>query len=421
MKATLKILVSALVLFLTITNICSGQSLPAEVEKLRQKYDLVGGVLVIFNQKEMLLCVPFGYSDIQRNISVTDSTVFRIASISKTITSLALLQLVEQGKISMDQDISDILGYEVRNPDFPEIAITPKMLLSHTSSLNEGDAYDSFLELTYTGNPIPDIRELIYKNGKYYTPKQFLVQKPGTYFNYSNLGYGITGTLIEKVSGKRFDVFCRENIFIPLGIDASYNVNDFQNFDKISVLYRKKDGNWIPQADNYAGKKTLHPNLESFKPGTNGLRFGAQGGLRVSGRDLAEIFRIFLNKGKSNEIRIVKNRTIKKMLKPQWEFNGENASDNEGFFRSWGLGIQRITEKPLSEKVLKNSEFMAGHSGDAYGLISNAFIDPNRKIGFVMIVNGSGSGYDHAPGSTYIPFEREFFELVDDYLKKINQ
>jgi CubicO group peptidase (beta-lactamase class C family) len=418
MNAIVKILVSALVLFLTITNICSGQSLPAEVEKLRQKYDLAGGVLVIFNQKEVQHRIPFGYSDIQRNIPVTDSTVFRIASISKTITTLALFQLVEQGKISVDQDISDILGYEVRNPYFPEIALTPAMLLSHTSSLNEEDAYDNFLGLTYTGNPIPDISELINKNGKYYTPKQFLVQKPGTYFSYSNLGYGITGTLIEKVSGKRFDVFCRENIFIPLGIDASYNVNDFQNFDKISVLYRKKDGNWIPQADNYVGEKTLPPNLESFKPGTNGLRFGAQGGLRISGSDLAEIFRIFLNKGKSNEIRIVKNRTIKKMLKPQWVFNGENASDNEGFFRSWGLGIQRITEKPLSEKLLKHSEFMAGHSGDAYGLISNAFIDPKRKIGFVMIVNGAGSGYNHVPSSTYIPFEREFFELVEKYLLK---
>ena len=418
MSTLIKKMISAFCIFFIISNICKGQLLEAEVDKIRQKYDLSGGILVIFDRNEVLQCIPFGHADIQRNIDVTDSTVFRIASISKTVTSLALMQLEEQGKISMDQDISDILGYEVRNPFFPDIAITPAMLLSHTSSLNEGEAYDSFLGLSYNSNPIPDIRELINSSGKYYTPHQFLKNKPGKIFNYSNLGYGITGTIIEKISGLRFDVYCRENIFKPLGIDASYNVLDFNNFDKISVLYRKKDGIWIPQADNYLGNKPVFSNLESFNPGTNGLRFGAQGGLRISGKDLAKLFMVFLNKGKYDDTRIVKNRTLKKMLKPQWDHNGNNATDNEGFFRSWGLGIQRITENPASEKVLQSSKFMAGHSGDAYGLISNAFIDPQRKIGFVMIINGCGTGYDHAPDSTYMPFEKDFFELVDEFVKK---
>jgi CubicO group peptidase (beta-lactamase class C family) len=414
MNTFLKKLISAFCIFFIIANICKGQSLEAEVDKIRQKYDLSGGILVIFDSDEVLQCTPFGQADIQRKINVTDSTVFRIASISKTVTSLALMQLVEQGKISMDQDISDIMGYEVRNPFFPDIAITPAMLLSHTSSLNEGEAYDSFLGLSYNGNPIPEIRELINTQGKYYTPDQFLNNKPGTIFNYSNLGFGITGTIIEKISGLRFDVYCRENIFKPLGIDASYNVLDFENFNKISVLYRKNDGLWVPQADNYMGTKSVFANLESYKPGTNGLRFGAQGGLRISGKDLAKIFMIFLNKGKYDGVRIVKNRTLKKMLKSHWDYNGKNATDNEGFFRSWGLGIQRITEKPASEKVLGNSKFMLGHSGDAYGLISNAYIDPQRKIGFVMIINGCGTGYEHIPGSAYMPFERDFFELVDE-------
>ena len=112
-------MISALCIFFIIMNICKGQSLEAEVDKIRQKYDLSGGILVIFDRNEVLQCIPFGHADIQRNIDVTDSTVFRIASISKTITSLALMQLEEQGKISMDKDISDILGYEVRNPYFP--------------------------------------------------------------------------------------------------------------------------------------------------------------------------------------------------------------------------------------------------------------------------------------------------------------
>lgn len=421
MNTFLKNLISSFWIFFLVTNLCKGQTLQEDVDKIRYKYDLSGGIIVIFNQNEILQSIPFGSSDIARNILVADSTVFRIASISKTITSLALMQLEEQGKISIDRDISEILGYEVKNPFFPDFAITPAMLLSHISSLNEGEAYDNFLGMSYNNNPIPDIRELINSKGKYYTSDQFLNNKPGTVFNYSNLGYGITGTIIEKLSGLRFDVYCRQNIFKPLGIDASYNVLDFDNFDKISVLYRKNNGMWVPQADNYMGIKPVFTNLESFKSGTNGLRFGAQGGLRISGKDLAKIFMIFLNKGKYNGIRIVKNNTLKKMLKPRWDYDGKNATDNEGYFRSWGLGLQRITENTSSEKVLRSSKFMIGHSGDAYGLISNAFIDTKRKIGFVMIINGSGSGYEQVPGSTYMPFEKEFFELVDNYFEKKNQ
>lgn len=405
--------ISLLSFFFIIINISAGQTLAEEVGKISKKHDLSGGILVLFNSKEILQTVPFGSADHERNISVTDSTVFRIASISKTITTLAVMQLYEQNKLSPDQDISEILGYEVKNPHFPGIPVTVRMLLSHTSSFAEGEAYDNFLGLSYNSDPIPDIRELINKNGKYYTPDQFLVQKPGSFFNYSNLGYGILGTIIEKISGKRFDEYCRENIFEPLGIDASYNVLDFENIDKISVLYRKTEDIWMPQADNYKGIRPVFNNLKTYRPGTNGLRFGAQGGLRISGTDLANIFMIFLNKGKKDKTRIISNKSVRMMLRPEWDFDGKNASDNEGFFRSWGLGIQRITENPASEKVLQSSKFMAGHSGDAYGLISNAFIDPQRKIGFVLITNGCGTGYDHAANSTYIPFEKDFFELTD--------
>ena len=410
-----KILSSLLIVSFFIIPL-HGQQFQEKIEKLRIKHDLMGGIVVLFNQQGVIESIPFGFADMKRNIAVTDSTVFRIASISKTITTLALMQLLEQGRLKPDQDISQILGYEVKNPYFPQIPITIRMLLSHTSSLNEGEAYDNFLRMSYNNNPVPNIRELINKEGKYYTSNQFLNEKPGTYFNYSNLGYGIIGTIIEKITGKRFDQYCRENIFIPLGIDASYNVTDINNLDKIAVLYRKTDGIWQAQADNYEGIKPVFENLKTYRPGTNGLRFGAQGGLRISGMDLARIFMIFLNKGKKDETRIISNKSVRMMLRSEWDFDGKNASDNEGFFRSWGLGLQRITEKPISEKVLQRSKFMAGHSGDAYGLISNAFIDPKRKLGFVLIVNGCGKGYEHAPNSSYIPFEKDFFEIVEGYL-----
>jgi CubicO group peptidase (beta-lactamase class C family) len=166
------------------------QTLEQSILNVNEKYDVVGGTIVLFDKNKINKITNWGNSNLEFNTPITDNTVFRVASISKTITALAFMQLVEQKKIELDEDVSKFLGFEFRNPYVIDIPITPRMLLSHTSGLQDDvEVYDKFLNMSYEINPSPNISKLLNKNGDFFSKSIFLDKKPGSYFNYSNLNY----------------------------------------------------------------------------------------------------------------------------------------------------------------------------------------------------------------------------------------
>ncbi len=407
-----------LILLCTIIYIhASAQNLANRLETFTYNYDILGGTLVVFCQNGLIESLSFGKSDLDRNIPTTEDTKYRIASISKTITSIAIMQLAERNLLDLDQDISDILRYKIRNPVWPEVAITVRMLLSHTSSITDDSTYNNFLDATVKNNPIPDLKERLTLAGSYYSSDQFLSTMPGSYFMYSNFNFIILGTIVEKISASRFDVYCKKFIIDPLNINASFNVNDLRNMDEVSVLYRKINGAWIAQTDDYKGIQPTYNKLKNYVPGTNGGRFGPQGGLRCSGKDLAKIFLVLMNNGTFENTTLLTPKSCNDMCSNQWTFNGSNGDNYSGLFRSWGLGIHRITSTLLNDIVLPGSSSMLGHSGDAYGLISDAYFDKKRNVGFVFIANGIGKGYQNNESSAFYTIEQEIFNIVEEYGK----
>ena len=232
----------AFVLWLLIPSIW-GQSLESELQSIATNHDMMGMSVVVFCKNGITENIALGTADHTRNIEMTTSSKYRIASVSKTITAIAVMQLVDQNLLNLDEDISNILGFEVKNPHNPDVAITTRMLLSHTSTIIDGSTYSNFLGATVNNNPIPNLSEILAVGGQYYNAGQFNNTLPGTYFNYSNINYVILGTLVEKVSNLRFDVYCRQNIFQVLGIDASFNVNDLDDIDELAVLLTRRQNN----------------------------------------------------------------------------------------------------------------------------------------------------------------------------------
>jgi CubicO group peptidase (beta-lactamase class C family) len=388
------------------------QNLSNQINQISQQYDMMGGSIVIFCENEIIDEIYWGEADFQRNINTTAFTKYRIASISKTITALATMKLVEQNLINLDEDIDEILGYNIQNPYYPNIAITTRMLLSHTSGIVDGTSYSTFLTATTSNTIIPNLSELLISGGTYYSNSLFNNIQPGTYFNYANINYVILGTIIEKISNQRFDQFCSQNIFQPLGIDASFNPADLSNIDDVAVLYRKIGGVWTPQSDNFQGIPPSYPNTINYLPGTNGARFGPQGGLRCSARDLSKIFTCLLNMNYCNSA-LLQPSSVHQMLEDNWTYNGSNGNNYYGLFRSWGLGIHRITSTLNNDVVLPGSDLMFGHTGEAYGLVSDAYIDTSRKIGFVFITNGVGTGYSTSNSSAFYTIEQDIFEAIE--------
>ncbi|MFM1931827.1 MAG: FmtA-like protein [Bacteroidota bacterium] len=400
---------------LGLTAIIYAQNLADEFNTISSDNDMMGGTLVVFCEDGIIENISIGKSDLARNIDSSVDTKYRIASVSKTITAIAAMQLVEQNLLDLDADISSILGYSVQNPNHPDIPITVRMLLSHTSSIVDGSTYSSFLGSTVNDNPIPDLSELISTSGAYYTSGQFNTTAPGTYFNYSNVNYVILGTIIEKVSNVRFDVYCKEHISDPLGIDASFNVNDLADIDQLAVLYRKINGVWTSQADDYEGVQPIFNNLDGYIPGTNGGRFGPQGGFRCSGQDLAKIFLVLMNHGSYDGVTLLTEASCDAMIANEWTYNGTNGNNYYGLFRSWGLGIHRITSTPGNDIALPGSASMFGHAGEAYGLVSDAYFDPLRKVGFVFMTNGVGIGYQTNNNSIFYTVEQEVFAAIENF------
>ena len=325
-------------------------------------------------------------------------TLYRIASVSKLVTTLGVLKLVEAGRIGLDADASEFLGWRLRNPRFPEARVTPRMMLTHTSSIRDDGGYN------WPANV--KLRDVLEKNDAMWGREG----APGTYFSYANLPWGLLGTMVERVSGERFDRFMRAQVLAPLGVDATYDPADLgpRAAERIATLYRKRSGEeghevwdpagpWRPQVDDYSREPPVSRAGGDYEIGTNATVMGPQGGLRASASDLGRVMRLLLGRGEIEGRRILARATVEEMLRPQWTFDGRNGNSDYAVtrrrFNAWGLGNQHfldVSAPGQGDRLVEGGGFRAvGHLGDAYGLTSCMALDPASGDGMVFLSGGS--------------------------------
>ena len=365
-------------------------------------YKLPGLVVITVQNDEVTYTGNLGYRYIDNanpanNLPVDEFSLFRIASISKLVTAIGIMQQVEQGNIDLDADVSTYLGFTFRNPNFPTVPITVRMLMSHTASVRDSGGYtiplgagvlsDFFLP---TGT--------YYNNGSHWaTSSSVSDRSPGNYFTYANLNYGVLGTVLEYVTGELFDTYMRENVLQPLGIDGGWVPGLFTQWevDNVGVLYRRSGTVWSPQVDNYGGViPPLPAGFDTYMPGTNATWQSPLGNLRISTWDLAKIMRMFMNGGELGGVRILEPGSVDLMYAPYWTYDEalNNGNNYSGLMRSYGLGPQIMTstgEPGYSDRILADWDiFMAGHLGEAYGLWSGMMLDRETGDGFIYYVTG---------------------------------
>lgn len=361
---------------------------------------------------------------------VDSETRWRIASISKPATAIGAMILVERGLLDPDGDISDYLGFTLRNPHFPGIPITARMLLSHTSGLRDADYY--FPPLSH------EMRELFEPEGRHYDGGAHFAgpeparetgrdtgrepgrdTSPGRFYCYCNLGYGVIATAMERITHRRFDLFMRDELFEPLGIDGGFNVNlvSDAHFEDISPIYRKSPGDdgpwdpcgpWIPQTDDFRGVRPSvavripedgpAPRLEEYEPGTNGALFSPQGGLRIRARDLGKIAALFIGGGEvdlsrfggQSSVRILREASVHAMCDPKWvrAADGSNCGDPSGLSLATGWGLMK--NRGPRECDAESCRWW-GHHGDAYGFLGGMLFDPDSGDGYLYMIGGVGA------------------------------
>ncbi len=392
------------------------QKLNDNLLKIKQKHELLGLSVAVVRKNITVFLGSYGLAHEKKKIPLTVNSAYRIASISKSITATALLMLYDKGLFQLDEDISPTLGFTLRNPRFPTEPITFRQVLNHTSSLRDAGSYQRFLDESLSNNP-PLIKDLLSPKGKYFTPYLFSDRKPAEAFEYSNLGYGLIGTLVEKLSKQRFDKYCKAKIFQPLGIRASFNVEDI-NPRHLVTLYRKDTkGKWVSQVDDYRTEKLKHRKLQKYKIGSNGLMFSPQGALRASAKDLTKLMILYLNKGVIGKKRLLKENTVLEMCKTQWKIGKNNLEGKDKHFQAWGLGFHLAQGKAKTDVVFPKKN-MIGHFGEAYGLISDFYFDPETQNGFIFMTNGSAKPFRTGSKSAYCLLEEDVFEAIKIFLSE---
>ena len=347
-----------------------------------------------------------------QNLPMTREARFRVASVSKMFVAFTLLQLAEEGRLCLDDDASLYLGFTLRNPHFPHIPITVGMLANHTSSLRDGKIYSI--------PPEKSVREFFCPTGEYWENGAHFGgadQPPGVYFTYSNLNYGLLGTIIEAVTGERFDRYQKDHILRQLDTGADYVPGNFsrREFEKLGAIYQKKDGlghwdefgEWYGKADDYRGIRPpsemialQNPydenarelcSLKNYRPGNNATAFSPTGGLRISAEELSHALEMLLNDGTYRGRQILSPASVALMLGCQWAYDPQqkNGATYGGTLLSYGLGAYRMPGGSTAGLCRNPRIDLVGHTGEAFGLFSALCLRPGRKDGFIYIVNGT--------------------------------
>jgi CubicO group peptidase (beta-lactamase class C family) len=350
---------------------------------------VVGMTVLGYSRGRIRFVYNYGYSDIERKIKVDNNTIFFMASVSKIVTGIAVMKLIEEGKIrSIESDIGNCLGFKVRNPKYPQNPIRIRHIMTHTSGINDSGISSEFIEESNSPDP-PLMKELFFLHGKYYDPEIWYNAPPGTKYSYSNYGAILAGAIIGKLSDRRFDIFVNKKILQPAGINHGFTIHNVKDVEKVAVVYMlDEDMNPYVAAENYQGEKPAPLDFSNFGPDSNPAVLAPHGGLRTDVRSLVKIMEIFLNRGVCRTgkgvVRILKAQSVDLMLRTHW-----SNKDNSGIFKRSGLFIH------ITNDLIPGVR-MYGHSGDAMGLLSAMYFNPRNNSGIIFVMNGG----DHTVGDS---------------------
>ena len=319
-----------------------------------------GFTSIIVKDNKVIWNKNYGFRNRELQLPVEDSTIFLIASTSKTIVATAVMQLWEKKIITLENNINNYLpaGFSVVNPYYPNDTITVKMLMTHTSSLQ--DNWNILELLTICGDsPIKLDSFLInyFTPGKkYYSQSNFYNYHPGTDWNYSNVEISLLAMMVENLTGKSFDEYCRENIFNPLSMGSASWFLQGMDLTQIAIPYN--------------GSSPIC---------NQGFPLYPSGFLRVNKLDLSHLLLAYLNKGVYKNHRILDSATVKFMLSDQI---GHSVFDI-GF--EWMQGL--IWYNDITLNKLSGSSLTWGHNGSSPGCLSGMAHNPDEKWGYIFFIN----------------------------------
>lgn len=323
------------------------------VARFRER-NIVGGAVIIARDGEILYSYDYGYKKAARRDEVTLDTCFHAASVTKMVSAIGLLQLLEDHNIPIDTPVKDITGIPVVNPAFPDQPITIRQVLSHTSS---------FVQNHYL---TPNWVALKLINS-YFSAEN----APGTAYAYANMNGGLIGAMIEAISGKSVNTYMQEHIFAPLKINAAYHAALLPDPTDVSAKLKKNGKNYRTAEAEF---KTFKDYDDSCLPAEH--TDITSGSLYISVNGLIRIAMLLENGGELDGVRILTEDTVQLMMTPQHLIEGSSVTGESPY----GLCVTKVENMPGGTWY--------GHQGMWQGLTSNAYFQPDTGLCVAVIANG---------------------------------
>jgi len=331
-----------------------------------ERSDVAGASVLVMKDDKLLLQKGYGYSNFKDKKPIDpNATIFRLASISKLFTWVAVMQLEEQGKLDLDTDINQYLDFQIR-PAFGR-SITIRNLMTHTGGFEETVRDIILVNGKQPANQVPGLRDFLMQN----QPRRLF--PPGIVPGYSNYGVGLGSYIVQRISGQPFEQYVADHIFTPLGMTHS-------------TFYQPppKDLESLP-SEGYRNNTSRDPvGFEIFNP------VGA-GGVSSTATDMCRFGLALLNGGELDGHRILKPETLAQMYKPQFRASDQLPAFGMGFYETWRNDLRWI-----------------GHEGDLIAFHSLFFLERSQKLILFVSFNSAGGAGKARPELVQMFTDRYF-------------
>jgi len=342
---------------------------------------LVGVAAAIIVDGKVVWRGGYGLADRESGRAFTTDTVMNIASISKTFVGAAMMLAQEEEKLSIDADVNTYLPFPVRNPNHPSQPITLRQIATHTSSIT--DRWPIYAASYHFGRNAPQplaqfLQGYLAPGGADYSPASYLTAAPGTERDYSNIGAGLAGYIVERTTGQSLDTYTERRIFKPLGMNSTH--------------WRLRPDSTSPDATLYISQDGIAVAIQPY-----GVTTWPDGGVHTSVEDLSRFFIALLDGGKGPVGQVLRQQSVDEMLRLQFTaaskpLNVDVAEKNSGLF--WQTKF--------------NTKYV-GHGGSDPGLKTEMLATPDLRTGIVFFTNTSGAETEKA----YVAILKALFEHAE--------
>lgn len=326
-------------------------------------YDAVGLGLCVFANGKVIYEFDHGFADREAEIPCDTETIYRVASVSKLISTMVLMTLYDEGKITPDSDLEELTGLPFNPPNSGEERVRLWHLLTHTAGLVDTDTYEDGASTRYSAAYVLD--------------RSRTGNPPGRFYSYCNFGAGLIGAVTESVTGEFFHNYAKEAFFSKLGMDAAYCADLLEHRENCAEIY---DGGVLEESPKNWYRLTYY--YESFGLGNSYL--SAQCELLIKPSDLARLGIVLADGGCVDGVRVLSEDAVEQINTPY--FHTED--------RPYDVGLcTRIYDGNIIE-----GRTIFGHSGNALGSISGLYYDPADHTGVAICTNGCFVGENDENG-----------------------